>query len=165
MQHALGRDLDQIAGDLLDALLELCLARLPAAAAEPVELDAGLLGAVPRQQLDVLDRQKQLRVVGVVQLEAVVRRARDIERLQADEAADAVIDMHDEIAGRKAGDLGDEILELAAGAARPHQAVAEDVLLGDDGGVVGLEARSPCRRPQASPRCAASPAPCARRRR
>ena len=72
--------------------------------------------------------------------EAIVRRAGGLDRLQPGETADAVIDMHDEIAGREAGGLGDEIVGAAHGAARPHQPVAENVLLADDGGVGGLEA-------------------------
>ena len=68
-----------------------------------------------------------------------MRRAADLDRLQPDKASDAVLDMHHEIAGRKARDLRDEIVELAARFARPHQAVAENVLLGDDGEFVGLE--------------------------
>ena len=97
----LGRDLDQLAGDLADAVLHPRLARLPAAAAEPVELDAGVLGAVARQQLDVLDRQEQLVAAGVVDFQAIVRRAGGLDGAQADEAADAVIDVDDEIAGRR----------------------------------------------------------------
>ena len=61
--------------------------------------------------------------------------------MQPDETADAVIDMHDEIAGRKAGQFGEEIFRPLGGAARPHQAVAENVLLTDDRGVGRLEAR------------------------
>ncbi len=140
VQHALGRDLDQLACDLADAILQLRFARLPAAAAEPVQLDLGLVGAVARQQFDVLDRQEKLGLVGIMQLEAVMRRAADFQRLQADEAADAVVDMDDNVAGGEARDLGDEVVELAACLARPHQAVAKDVLLADDGDVVGLEA-------------------------
>ena len=56
-QLALGRDLDQLVGDLADAVLQPRLAGLPAGAAEPIELDAGVLRAVARQQLDVLHRQ------------------------------------------------------------------------------------------------------------
>ena len=120
-QLPLGRDLDQLVRHLADAVLHPRLARLPAAAAEPVELDVGVLRAVARQQLDVLDRQVELVAAGVVQFEAVVRRARRLDGLQADEAADAVIDMHHEIAGIEAGDLGDEILRPLArrGAAAP----------------------------------------------
>ena len=101
VQMPLGRDLDQFAGDLADAVLQLRLARLPAAAAEPVQFDIGVVGAVARQQFDVLDRQEQLCFGGIMQFEAVMRRAGDFDRLQADEAADAVLDMHHEIAGRR----------------------------------------------------------------
>ncbi len=139
MQMPLGRDLDQFAGDLADAVLELGLARLPAAAAQPIQFDIGVVGAVARQQFDVFDRQEQLCFGGIMQFEAVMRRAADLDRLQADKAPDAVLDMDHEIAGRKARDLGDEVIELAACLARPHQAVAEDVLLADDGEFVGLE--------------------------
>ena len=69
-----------------------------------------------------------------------MRRAGRLDRAQPDEAADAVIDMDDEVAGGEARHLGDEVLGPARGAARPHQAVAEDVLLADHRGVGGLEA-------------------------
>src|SRR5207248_10277731 len=58
---------------------------------------------------------------------------------QADETADAVLDVDDEISAREARDFGDEVVELAARLARPHQPVAEDVLFADDGDIVGLE--------------------------
>src|SRR5262249_2063058 len=41
-QLAFGGDLDQLAGDLADAALHARLARLPVAAAEPVEVDGRL---------------------------------------------------------------------------------------------------------------------------
>ncbi len=74
-QLPLGGDLDQLAGHLADAVLHPRLARLPGGAAEPVELDAGLFRAVARQQLDVLDRQEQLVAAGIVDFQAIVRRA------------------------------------------------------------------------------------------
>ena len=114
MQKPFGRDLDQFAGDLADAVLQFGLAGLPAAAAKPVEFDMGVIGAVTRQQLDILDRQEQFGLGGIMQLETVMRRAGDVERLQADEAADAVLDMDHEIASGKARDFRDEIVELAA---------------------------------------------------
>ena len=114
MQMPFGGDLDQLAGDFADPVLQLGLARLPAAAAKPVEFDMGVVGAVARQQFDILDRQEQLGLGGVMQFETVMRRAGDVERLQADEAADAMLDMDHEIAGGEAGDLRDEIVELAA---------------------------------------------------
>ena len=140
VQMPFGGDLDQFAGDLANAVLELGLARLPAAAAQPVQLDIGVVGAVARQQFDILDRQEQLGLGGIMQFETVMRRAGDFQRLQADKAADAVLDMNHEIAGGEARDFGDEVVELAACLARPHQPVAEDVLLADDGDIVGLEA-------------------------
>src|SRR6185437_8160817 len=100
-------DLDQFAGDLADAAFHARLARLPIAAADAVELDGRLLRAVTRQQVDVFDRQIELGAFGVVDFETVVRRAGRFDRLQAGEAADAVIDVHDQVAGREACHLGD----------------------------------------------------------
>ena len=59
----------------------------------------------------------ELGVAGVVQLQAVVRRARRLDGLQPDEAADAVVDMDDEVAGVEAGGLGDEVFRPLRGAA------------------------------------------------
>jgi hypothetical protein len=39
-----------------------------------------------------------------------MRRAGDVERLQSDKAPDAMLDVHDEIAGGKTCDLGDEVI-------------------------------------------------------
>ncbi len=160
MQLPLGGDLDQLAGDFADAALQARLARLPVAAAKAVELDVGLLGAVARQQVDVLDRQVELGGFGVMDFQTIVRRAGGLDRLQADEAADAVIDMHDEIAGRKAGDFGDEILRPARCPARPHQAVAENVLLADDGGVLRFEAALDAEHGERHRRSSAAPVAC-----
>ena len=79
-QLPLGRDLDQFPRDFADAALHARLARLPAAAAEPVEIDGVFLAAVARQEFDVLDRQEQLVAAGIVQFEAIVRRARGFDR-------------------------------------------------------------------------------------
>ena len=75
LQHAGGGDLHERAGHLADALLHARLAGLPGAAAEPVELDLGLLRPVAGQELDVLDRQEQAVAAGIVDFEAVMRRA------------------------------------------------------------------------------------------
>ena len=138
-QLPLGRDLDELARDLADAILHARLARLPGGGAEAVELDAGFLRAVARQKLDILDRQEQLVAARIVDFEAVVRRAGGLDGAQADEAADAVIDMHDDVAGGEARDLGDEILRALRGAARANEALAENVLLGDQRDIGGDE--------------------------
>src|SRR5260370_11174784 len=116
----LGRDFYQFTGDLANSVFQFGLARLPAAAAEPVELDIGVVGAVARQQFDVLDRQEQFRLRRIMQLEAVMRRAGDFQRLQADETTDAVLAMDHEIAAGEARDFGDAIVELAARPPLPH---------------------------------------------
>ena len=58
------------------------LALLPARAAEPVELRRAFVRAVARQKFDVLDRQEQLAAV-ILQLQAIMRRAGDVDGLQA----------------------------------------------------------------------------------
>ena len=68
-----------------------------------------------------------------------MRRPGRLDRLQADEAADAVVDMDDDIALVEARRLGDEI-GGALLAATAHQTVAQDVLLADDGEIGRLEA-------------------------
>src|ERR1051325_5666329 len=75
-----------------------------------------------------------------MQLEAIMRRTRGLDGLQAGEAPDTVIDVHHEVARVEAGALGDEVLRPLGGAAPPHQPVAEDVLLGDDREIGSLEA-------------------------
>ena len=57
VRHALGGDANELARHLAHALLQPRLARLPARAAEPVEL--ARLRAVARQELEVFDRQEQ----------------------------------------------------------------------------------------------------------
>ena len=99
-------------------------------AAELVEL--ARLRAVARQQLEVLDRQEQPVAAGVVDFEAIVRRARRLDGLQADEAADAVVDVDDEIARRQRRGLGQHVLGAALALRLAHEAVAENVLLADD---------------------------------
>ena len=71
--------------------------------------------------------------------ETIVRRAGGFDGTQPDEAPDAMIDMDDEIAGRQTRHLGDEILGTFRRPPRPHQAVAENVLLADHDGLGGLE--------------------------
>ena len=74
-QRPLGRDLDQLARQLADALLDLGLARLPADAAQPVELHLLVGMAVAREHVQVLDRHEQL-VAAVVDAASGSRAAR-----------------------------------------------------------------------------------------
>src|SRR5262249_58280890 len=133
------------------AALHTRFARLPAAAAEPIKLDAGLLRAVAREQFDVLDWEEQPIAASVVQFEAVMRRARRLDGAQPREAADAVVNVDHEIPGRKARHLGDETVRSPRGTARPHQAIAQDVLLADHGGIGGFRRGAPGRETQGAP--------------
>ena len=133
----LGRDLDQLARQLADALLDLGLARLPAHPAQLVERRLLVGMPVARQHVQVLDRHEQLVAALVDQFQAVVRRMGDLERLQALEAADAVLGMDDEVALRQGGDVLDELVGGLAGAfGRRGQPVAQQIALADhvDGG-------------------------------
>src|SRR5260370_14817431 len=73
-------------------------------------------------------------------LEAVVRGAGRFDRAQSGKAADAVIDVDDEIAGGKPRHFGDEILGALGWPARANKPFAENVLFGNKRDIVGLEA-------------------------
>jgi hypothetical protein len=141
LQLALGGDLEQFAGHLGDAVLQAGAARLPACAAQLVEMQVAFGRAVARQQLQVFDRHEQLVAIGINQPQAVVWRLAQHQGLQAVEAADAVFDMNHQVALGKLGGLGEETFGIPLGAlARgPRDAVAQDVLLGDDGKIERLE--------------------------
>ena len=66
-------------------------------------------------------------------------RAADVEGLQPLVASDAMVDMDDEIALGEARELGEETVRLGALAGGTRHAVAKDVLLGDDGQIIGGE--------------------------
>ena len=70
-----------------------------------------------------------------------MRRAGSLDRRQPVKATDAMIDMDDEIARRQHADLGDEILRAARLFAAADEAVAENVLLADNGQVRRFETR------------------------
>ena len=133
-----GSDGDQALGHLAQAFLGPRFPRLPGRPAQPIELHALGVGAVAAEEVDVLDRQVEFQLLGVVDGQAVVRRVLNGQRLQAGVAADAVVDVDDEVAWGERRRLGDEVLR-AAPAAGAGQAVAEDVGLGDDGQVRRLE--------------------------
>ena len=59
-----------------------------------------------------------------MEFEAIVRHARRHDRFESNKAADAVIDMHDEIAGGKRPDFGEDIGAALAFAALAHETVA-----------------------------------------
>ena len=69
-----------------------------------------------------------------------MRCALHLDGLQPFEAADAMIDVHHQVTRRQRRELADEVRSLLVAPSAAHHAVAENVLLGDDGEIVGLEA-------------------------
>ncbi len=112
LEFAGRRRLDQVLGDFADALLEAGLLGLPGAAAQPVELRAIVFRAVAGEQFDVFDGQEQPVIAGIDEQQAIMGCALHFDGLQAFEAANAVIDMDDEIARRERGELREEIAAL-----------------------------------------------------
>ena len=130
----------QLLGDVAKPLFDSRLARLPVGAPQPVKLDTRVLRAIARQDLDVLHRYVELVVAFIDELQAIMRRAADIERFQALVAPDPMLGMNDEVTLGKARHLREEAIGLGALAARPDHTVAENVLFGDDREVAGDEA-------------------------
>ena len=126
-----GGDANQLGRHLAQALLHPRLTGLPAGPAEPVESDALAIRAEAADHLDILDRKVEAVAVGVEDTKAIVRRAIDRHSFKAVVAADAVVDVHDEIAGRKRRGLDQEILGPRAAGPAPHHTLAQNVLLGD----------------------------------
>ena len=89
--------------------------------AQPVETGLLVRVAVAREHVQVLDRHEQLVAALVEQLQAVVRRTADLQRLQPVEAADAMLGMDDEVALRQGADILDEFVGGLARCAGPLQ--------------------------------------------
>ncbi len=140
MQHAGGGDFYQPLRHLADAQFQAGFPLAPGGMAEPVERNFRVFRAIARQKLDILDRQEKLVAAGIMQLQAIVRRARRLDMFQADETADAVIDMDDKVARRKRRDLGEEIFGPFPAPALGRETVAENILLADDREIAGDKA-------------------------
>ncbi len=132
------RHFDKLLRHLANALFEPRLAALPRRAAKLIEGRTRIVRAVARQEIHVLDGQEQLVAARIFELDAVVRGARRVDGLQPDEAADAVIGMHHQVAGRQARRFDQHVAGLL-GLAAADQPVAQDVLLGDDGQIRRFE--------------------------
>ena len=150
-QLPLGRDLDQLARHLADALLHLRLARLPAAAAEPVELDAR---SPPSRSATAVRCSRPAGTACRRRRSAArgSRAARRPPRSSAGRRSGRCRDRHGPRDRRSTGSSTSarKFSRLRAAAPRPHQPVAEDVLLADDREVGGLEAVSSPSTPSAT---------------
>ena len=109
--HGLARgvELEQLLGHVAHGLLDAGLRALPRRAAEPIE--RRLAGAgVLLDEVEPLDRDEQLVVAGVAQLEELLLAVADADLLQADEDADAVVDVDDEVADLEIAQIRQERL-------------------------------------------------------
>ena len=106
---ARGVELEQLLGHVAHGLLDLGLGLLPGRAAEPIERRLRAAG-VFLDQIEALDRHEQLRVAVIAQLEEFLHdvAAGDGDLLEADELADAVIDVDDQIADLEIAQVGEE---------------------------------------------------------
>ena len=100
-------ELEQLFGHVAHGLLDLGLRALPAGAAEPIERRLRAAGVL-LNQIETLDRHEQLRVAEVAKLEELLHHvaAGDGDLLQADELADAVIDVNDQIPDLEIAQVG-----------------------------------------------------------
>ena len=119
-RSCLSAPLDEIGGDLANALLEAGLARLPGDAAETVELHRPIRRAVAGSS-SMFSTAGKLGAFRVGDLQAVVRRSQRGDGGETVEAADAVVGVHHEVADTQAGRLGDDVGSAPRLAPGPHQ--------------------------------------------
>ena len=134
------RDADEIVGNVLDPLLEPRFSRLPAGAAKAVQGDRRIVRSITRQHFYVFDRNEKTVASGVAQPYAVVWRAGHVKRLQPFVAPDAVFRMDDKVADVEVRYLGQKGVGVARPLAAADQAVAQNILLRDNGEIAGGEA-------------------------
>ena len=95
---ALGVELEQLLGHVAHRLLDARLGLLPRRAAEAIERRARCAGVL-LDEIEPLDRDEEFVFAGVAKLHELLRVEADIDALEANEEPDAVIDVHDEVAG------------------------------------------------------------------
>ena len=106
---ARGIELEQLFGHVAHGLLDPGLGALPRRPAQPIDRRPGRAGVL-LDQVEPLDRHEQLVLAGVAQLEEFLLVVADADLLQADEDADAVVDVHDEIADFEVAQVREERL-------------------------------------------------------
>ena len=114
---ARGVELEQLFGHVAHGLLDPGLRALPRRAAEPVDRRPRRAGVL-LDEIEPLDRDEQLVVAGVAQLEELLLAVADADLLQADEHADAVIDVDDEVADLQVAQVREKRLASPTAGAR-----------------------------------------------
>ena len=125
---ALRVELDQVAGELADGLARARLERLPRLAAELRERGRRGVGAdVARDLAELLVRHVEPVLAAEGEQEVVARDAGDGVRLEAEQPADAVILVHDVVAG---AEVGEGLQRAPAEATLARHAATEHLVVG-----------------------------------
>ena len=132
-RHRLARgvELEQLLGHVAHRLLDARLGLLPGRAAEPVERRARGAGVL-LDEIEPLDRDEELVFAGVAELHELLRLEADVDALQADEDADAVVDVDDEVADLQIAEVREERPRRGLAALVDLALFLEDVGLGPE---------------------------------
>ena len=126
-----GVELQQLLGHVAHRLLDARLRLFPRRAAEPVERRAGGAGEL-LDEVEPLDRDEELVLAGVAELHELLVVEADRDPFQADEQADAVVDVDDEVAGLQIAEVREERPGGRAAALVDLALFLEDVGLGPE---------------------------------
>ena len=128
---ARGVELQQLLRHVAHGFLDAGLGLLPRGAAELVERRARRAGVL-LDQVQPLDRNEELVLAGVAELHELLRRQADVDPLQADEHADAVVDVHDEVVDLQVAEVREERARRGAPPLVRLALFLEDVGLGPE---------------------------------
>ena len=129
--HGLARgvELEQLVGHVAHGLLDARLGLLPGGAAETIERRVAAAREL-LHEVEPVDRDEQLVVAGVAQLHELARLVADVDLLQPDEHADAVVHVDDVIADLEIAEVGEEGLGGRRAPLVADALLVEDVGLG-----------------------------------
>ena len=139
-QRAFGGGLEQFTRDFADALLHLGLAPLPGFAAQLVEAHAIAVRSVAGEDFEIFDRHEQLVATRIAQGDAIMRRLADRNLGQPFIAANAMVHVDDEVAGRQGGEFREEGVGILLALGAADEAVAQHILFGQDRDIGGGKA-------------------------
>ena len=124
---ARGVELQQLFGHVAHGFLDAALGLLPGRAAQTIERRPRRAGVL-LNEIEPLDGDEELVLRRVAQLHELLRLEADLNPLQADEHADAMIDVHDEVVGLEIAKVREE-----CGGCRPAALVCPPLLVEDVG--------------------------------
>ena len=128
---ARGVQLQQLLGHVAHGLLDARLRPFPRRAPEPIDRRARGAGVL-LDEIQALDRDEQLVFARVAQLHELLRRFADADAdlLQPDEDADAMVDVHHEVADLEVAQVGQERAGRGTAALGRVPLLLEDIRLG-----------------------------------